>query len=64
MARVFRSKVARTMERSESVRTTIPEAVAAILGAGPGATLLWEIEPGSGRVRVSVEPESKLSRRR
>lgn len=64
MVGVFRSKVARTMERSESVRTTIPEAIAAILGAGPGTTLLWEVEPGSGKVRVSVEAESKSSKRR
>jgi|GEM_PF-6465707 len=55
MVGTFRSKVSKTMERSESVRTTIPEAVAAILGAGPGSTLLWAVEPGSGRVTVLVE---------
>jgi hypothetical protein len=52
----FKSKVLQTVPGSPSVRATVPEAVAAILGAVPGSTLVWVIEPGSGRVTVSVEP--------
>ena len=55
MVGTFRSKVLQTVPGSPSVRATIPEAVAAILGAAPGSTLLWSVEPGSLRVTVSVE---------
>jgi hypothetical protein len=51
----FRTKVVSNMEGSDSVRSTIPEAVAALLGAVPGATLLWSFEPGSTQVVVSVD---------
>ena len=63
MGRVFKSKVSKTMERSESVRTTVPEAVAAILGAQPGSTLIWEVEPRSWTVRVSIDAPRKASKR-
>jgi hypothetical protein len=59
----FTSKVLQTVPGSPSVRATVPEAVAAILGAIPGSTLVWEVEPGSLRVTVSVEPKSKSSKR-
>jgi len=61
----FTSKVLQTVPGSPSVRATIPEAVAAILGATPGSTLVWQVEPGSGKVRVSVEgAKEKPSKRR
>jgi hypothetical protein len=59
----FTSKVLQTVPGSPSVRATVPEAVAAILGAVPGSTLVWEVEPGSGKVRVSVEAKPKSSKR-
>lgn len=51
----FRTKVVANMEGSDSVRSTIPEAVAALLGAVPGATLVWRFEPGATKVDVSVD---------
>ena len=51
----FRTKVVSNMEGSDSVRSTIPEAVAALIGAVPGATLLWSFEPGGTKVEVSVD---------
>jgi len=54
MARSFESTAVRAVERSASLRTTVPAAVAAILGAEPGSTLLWTVAPGSGRVTVTV----------
>jgi hypothetical protein len=51
----FRTKVVSNMEGSDSVRSTIPEAVAALIGAVPGATLRWSFEPGSTKVEVSVD---------
>lgn len=62
MGRVFRSRVSKVMERSESVRTTVPEAVAAMLGAASGSVLLWETEPGSAEVTVRVELSKKSVR--
>jgi hypothetical protein len=60
----FTSKVLQTVPGSPSVRATVPEAVAAILGAVPGSTLVWEIEPGTGKVRVSIAtPSAKSSKR-
>jgi hypothetical protein len=49
----FTSRVLRTVKGSSSVRATIPEAVAAILGVEHGSVLIWSIEPGTGRVWVS-----------
>ncbi len=48
------------MERFESVPTPLPEAVAAILGAVPGGTLVWSVEPGSGAVAVSLDKSAKV----
>lgn len=60
----FTSKVSRALAGSRSVRTTIPEAVAAILGVEPGSTLTWTVEPGTGRVAVAAEAPAKKSSRR
>ncbi|MGA7846328.1 MAG: hypothetical protein WCB18_04470 [Thermoplasmata archaeon] len=57
----FRTKVVSNMEGSDSVRSTVPEAVAALLGAVPGATLLWSFEPGSAKVVVSVDRSVPVS---
>jgi hypothetical protein len=60
----FTSKVLQTVPGSPSVRATVPEAIAAILGAVPGSTLVWEVEPGSLRVTVSVQPAPEESSKR
>ena len=54
MARRFESKAVRSLKRSASIRTTVPEPIAAVLGLEFGDTLIWEVEPGSGRVSVVV----------
>lgn len=51
----FRTKVISNMGGSDSVRSTIPEAVAALLGALPGSTLVWKVTPGATEVTVSVD---------
>ena len=53
MARTFESKAVRAIERSDSVRTTVPAPVAALLGVEPGDRLIWTVGPGTGRVSVS-----------
>lgn len=55
MAGKFHSTAFRVTPRSASVRTTIPAAVAALLGVEHLSSLLWTVEPGSGRVMVSVD---------
>jgi|HubBroStandDraft_1064217.scaffolds.fasta_scaffold114534_1 bifunctional DNA-binding transcriptional regulator/antitoxin component of YhaV-PrlF toxin-antitoxin module len=77
MARTFESKAVRVLERSDSVRTTVPAPIAALLGIGPGDTLVWEVKLDSGEVSVSRKdgtatsesapgsgPQSKASKRR
>jgi hypothetical protein len=59
----FTSKVLRTVKGSSSVRATIPEAVAAILGVEDGSVIVWTVEPGSGRVWVSAPPGKKSSKK-
>lgn len=53
MPRSFESKAVKSLKRSQSLRTTVPEAIAALLGLEPGDVVLWTVEPGSGRVEVS-----------
>jgi hypothetical protein len=56
MPGTFRSAIQRVVERSDSVRTTIPEGVAKALGALPGGTFVWALDLKAGRVTVSAEP--------
>ena len=52
--RVFHSTAFRVTPRSASVRTTVPAAIAAILGVEHLSSLAWTVEVGT-RVVVSVE---------
>ena len=56
MPGTFRSAIQRVVERSDSVRTTIPEGVAKALDAVPGGTFVWTVDLKAGRVTVSAEP--------
>lgn len=51
--RTFESKAVQSLKRSQSLRTTVPEAVAALLGLEAGDVIVWAVEPGSGHVAVS-----------
>lgn len=63
MARVFHSTAFQVTPRSASVRTTIPAAVAAILGVEHLSSIVWSVEPGTSRVYVSVEPPEASSKK-
>ena len=63
MPRIFESKAVRSVKDSPSIRTTVPEAVSALLGLEIGDTILWEVEPVSGRITVSRKAPEKASRR-
>ena len=57
MPRVFHSTAFRVTPRSASVRTTVPAAIAAILGVEHLSSLAWTVEEGT-KVVVSVEAPS------
>lgn len=64
MVRVFESKAVRSVKGSPSIRTTVPEPVAAILGLEVGDTITWLVEPGSGAVSVGRGTAKDSSKRR
>ena len=59
----FVTRVTRTLEASESVRTTVPKMVALLLGVKPGTALVWKVVPGADSATVSLELPAKKSRR-
>lgn len=50
----YHSKVSRALRDTASVRTTVPEPIARLIGAGPGSTLEWSVVPGERTATVSV----------
>lgn len=55
----------RVDKKSESLRLTIPAAVAALLGLRAGDSVVWSVEPGTGRTTVSRgEPLDKKQLKR
>ena len=62
MAKEFESKVVRVLERSDSVRTTVPGPVAALLDVAPGDTLTWSVRPKSGEITVSKKRSDPSTR--
>lgn len=64
MPGTFESSIQRVRERSESLRVTIPEGVATVLGAVPEGRLLWSVDLKAGTVTVTAEPPAKKSSRR
>lgn len=62
----YQSKVSLALKGVSSVRTTIPEPIARLIGAGKGSVLEWSVIPGSrtASVAVVVDPGStKRSKR-
>ena len=61
MSRSFLSAVQRSKAASESLRATIPEAVATALGVQEGDMLSWLVEPGfrPGRCNPRGPPDQK-----
>jgi hypothetical protein len=52
----FRSSIQLVREGSESLRATVPDGVAKVLGAVPDGSLVWTVDLKAGRVTVSAEP--------
>lgn len=60
----FRSSIQTVREGSTSLRVTIPDGVAKLLGAAADGTLVWTVSLSEGRVTVSAEPPTEKSARR
>ncbi len=56
MAKEFESRVVLSLKRSKSLRTTVPEVVATLLGLEPKDSLVWSVEPGTGVITVCRKP--------
>jgi hypothetical protein len=63
MPGIFRSAVQRVVERSESVRTTIPVGIVKALGVEAGGVLVWTLDLKAGRVTVTAEEASSPGRK-
>jgi hypothetical protein len=62
MAKEFESTAVQSLDRSKSIRTTVPAPIAALLGLEFGDVLLWRVRPGTLEVTVSRSPGEKSSR--
>lgn len=51
----YESSVLRNLADSNSVRTTIPQVIAVLLGAAPGSVLVWSFDPVGKSVSVRVK---------
>ena len=62
----YESSVLRNLAASNSVRTTVPQLIAVLLGAAPGTTLVWSFDPTTkfATVRVKDESPSRKSSKR
>lgn len=61
MPKPIASKLVKAIERSDSLRTTVPSAVVSVLGLDPGDSLLWTLDPKRSRVVVSKSRASPAS---
>ena len=59
----YQSKVSLALKGTASVRTTIPEPIARLIGAEKGSMLEWSVIPGSRTASVVVVAEPGVSKR-
>jgi bifunctional DNA-binding transcriptional regulator/antitoxin component of YhaV-PrlF toxin-antitoxin module len=56
------SKLVKAIERSDSLRTTVPSTVVDVLGVDAGDSLRWTLDPRGSRVVVTRAPDKTESR--
>lgn len=61
MPKPIESKLVKAIERSDSLRTTVPSTVVDVLGVDAGDSLRWTLDPKHARVVVSKSPTASLS---
>jgi hypothetical protein len=64
MPKVFESKAFRAVATSGSIKTTVPESVATVLGLEPGDSIVWEVDVDARSVVVKRGTEARLLRAR
>ena len=63
VSKSYESKLVKAIERSASLRTTVPLPIVAVLGLEEGDTIIWSFEPGSLEASVKRKPSEKSLRR-
>ena len=63
MTKEYESKLVKAIERSASLRTTVPLPIVAVLGLEEGDTIVWSFEPGSVEASVRRKTAEKSSKR-
>jgi len=63
MPGIFRSSIQLVREGSESLRATIPDGVAKVLGAVAEGSLVWSVDLKAGAVTVSAEPPERAEKK-
>jgi hypothetical protein len=54
--KLFESKVFKAATASDSLKTTVPQSVATVLGLEPGDTLVWEVDVSARSASVRRGP--------
>lgn len=57
MPKPIESKLVKAIERSDSLRTTVPSTVVDVLGVDAGDSLRWILDPRGSRVIVTKSPD-------
>jgi len=56
VVKTIESKLVKAIERSASLRTTVPSTVVNVLGVDAGDSLRWTLDPRGSRVMVTKSP--------
>jgi hypothetical protein len=59
VSKPIESKLVKAIERSDSLRTTVPSTVVDVLDVNPGDTLRWTLDPKAARVIVTKSVAKK-----
>ena len=58
--RRIETAVVKSVSSSDSLRTTVPQAVAAMMGLGPGDHMVWVINPQAGTIGITMISKGDL----
>jgi hypothetical protein len=58
--RRIETAVVKSVSGSDSLRTTVPQAVATMMGLGPGDHMVWVINPQAGTIEVTMISKADL----
>ena len=58
--RRIETAVVKSVSGSESLRTTVPQTVAAMMGLAPGDHVVWVVDSQAGTIQVTSIPKKDL----